>query len=162
MPPALRDHPSQTTRARRHGWLARPGAVLLEILISIALFAGAAVFTLSAAHSTLESMDRVRLRQEALDLARSRMAMLESGLATLDDLRDELVDRAGDRAGTPAWSIDVQVSRSEFTDLSLVEITVTELLPDGRMPDEDQQATISCTLRQLVPVGYVLAGGERP
>jgi type II secretory pathway component PulJ len=59
---------------------ARRGSVLLEILLSIALFAGAAVFTLAALRNALAGTQRASLRMRAVDLAASRMAELERGI----------------------------------------------------------------------------------
>jgi type II secretory pathway component PulJ len=59
---------------------ARRGSVLLEILLAIAIFAGAAVFTLMALRNALAGTQRASLRMRAVDLAASRMAELELGL----------------------------------------------------------------------------------
>ena len=59
---------------------ARRGSVLLEILLSIALFAGAAVFTLMALRNALAGTQRSAVRMRAVDLAASRMAEIERGI----------------------------------------------------------------------------------
>src|ERR1043165_8910114 len=65
------------------------GAVLFEVMLAVALFGGAAAFTLAAVRSVFASLDRVRLQQEAVDVAASTMAQLEAGAVTLADVRGE-------------------------------------------------------------------------
>jgi hypothetical protein len=116
----------------------RRASVLFEVVLSVALFGGAAVFALSAARSTLVSLDRMRLQQVAIDLAKSKMAELEAGLISLADLRDT----AGEE---DEWAFDLQTSRTEFTDLTLVELIVRQ-----NVEATEHDNPISFTLRQLV------------
>ena len=139
----------------------RRGGILLEVLVSLALFVGAAAFALGATRSVLSSIDRARREAMAIDLARAKMAELEAGLITLSDLREASsgVDAVGsfdefmgeetyDRpSATPGWIIDVSSERSGFTGLTLVELTVSEDVPE---PTEEDVRLISYTLRQLV------------
>jgi type II secretory pathway component PulJ len=64
---------------------ARRGGVLLEILLAIALFAGAAIFTLGALRNALAGTQRASVRMRAVDLAASRMAGLEQGIEREED-----------------------------------------------------------------------------
>ena len=64
------------------------GGILFEIMLSIAIFAGAALFTLRAVSNALIAFDRSARRQQAMDVARSTLAELEVGLITIADLRD--------------------------------------------------------------------------
>lgn len=145
---------------------SRRAAVLLEALLAIALFVGAAAFTLAATRSALQAVDRHRRSLEAVDLARSKMAELEAGLIALEDLRggdDDGVGSAGragpsrDASESPRWQTSVKTQRSEFTGLTLVELTVAEA--DDQLLDENG-APVSFTLRQLVPLGNVGDGTE--
>jgi type II secretory pathway pseudopilin PulG len=138
----------------------RRGGILLEILLAVAIFAGAGVFALASVKSVFAALDRARREQALVDLARTRMAELEAGFINLSDVRGETPLAAGDRL-TPGganeqindhargesspWSIDVRTSRTEFSGLSLVELTVTER--SLAMPDR-----LSFTLRQLMPL----------
>jgi hypothetical protein len=133
--------------------------VLLEALLAIALFVGAAGFTLAATRGALQAVDRHRRSLEAVDLARSKMAELEAGFISVEDLRGDGNDGVGStgRAGPPRdasessrWRTSVKTQRSEFTGLTLVELTVAET--DDR-PLDDSGAPVSFTLRQLVPLG---------
>jgi hypothetical protein len=122
---------SQALRPRR-------GGVLFEVVLSVALFGGAAVFALSAARNTLASLERMRLQQMAIDLAKSKMAELETGLITLADLRDADGERE-------KWTFDLHTSRTEFTDLTLVELTVRQ-----NVAETEHENPMAFTLRQLV------------
>src|SRR5262245_36044128 len=73
---------------RRPGCVSR-GGVLFEVMLSVALFAGAAAFTLAATRSVSITLERSQKQQQAVDLARTRLAELEAGLITLGDLRGE-------------------------------------------------------------------------
>jgi hypothetical protein len=136
------------------------GGVLLEVVIALTLFIGAASLTLAAARSVFTSLDQMRRRQEAVDLARSKLAELQAGLITLADLRGERADAVGStrstnfnrmsndggRAAATGWILDARTSRTVFTGLSLIELTVRE-----DVSPEAPQA-VSFTLRQLMPL----------
>ena len=111
---------------------------MFEVVLSVALFGGAALFALSAARNTLASLERMRLQQAAIDLAKSKMAELEAGLITVSDLRDS----AGD---DDLWTFDAHTSRTEFTDLLLIELTVRQ-----NVEETEFHNPMSFTLRQLV------------
>ena len=66
--------------------LMRAGSVMLELLVSIAIFVGAAGFTLSAMRSALDGTRRAELRARALDLAQTRLAQLDAGLISAGEL----------------------------------------------------------------------------
>jgi len=125
------------------------GGILLEVVLSISLFAGAAAFTLASVRSVFQTLERARLLQEAIDLARSKMSELEAGLITISDLPGSEFQQIGSfdrrKAETEvefAWQFEVQSQRSEFTGLSLVELTVTQT---GAVTQP-----MTYTLRQLV------------
>jgi type II secretory pathway pseudopilin PulG len=135
----------------------RRGAALFEVLVSMALFIGAAAVTLAAVRSALDALARERREQMALDLVRSTLAELEAGLISFQDLRDgerrgvgsleafEPSEPPANLGTAPWWSFDLESERTEFTGLSLVTLTVTEQLPD------DSEG-IHVTLRQLMPL----------
>jgi hypothetical protein len=85
------------------------------------------------------------------------MAELEAGLTTLSGLRGEsdgaadADEAAGDFDEThqpPKWRIEVASGRSEFTNLSLVELTVIEnISPQAEAAGENPMRYV---LRQLV------------
>ncbi len=141
----------------------RRGALLLEVLLAVGLFVGAGTVCLVATRTQNAALLRVQREQEALDLARSKLAELEAGLITVLDLRGDWSGAVGSLepealgAGGPArWSLDVHTGRSEYRGLSLVELTVTEV-PQG--PRAAAPEPITVTLRQLLPLRRV---EERP
>lgn len=120
---------------------ARRGSVLLEILLSIALFAGAAVFTLMALRNALAGTQRASVRMRAVDLAASRMAELERGLEAEAD------DEVG--ADPDGLRISVETEPSAFPGLVLATVRVTAPAGDGAIV-EDREVY---ALRQLVRGG---------
>ncbi len=141
---------------------ARRGGILLEVLLSIAIFAGAASFVLGAVRTAIDAQMRSLAEQQAVDLAASLMAELENGSLTLSDLREgvprqlgsnekyrELVDERIAR-GLPGWGVDINTQRTEFAGLTLVEVTVFQLLPDMRGAASPDDTNVRYTLRQLM------------
>lgn len=116
---------------------ARRGSVLLEILLSIALFAGAAVFTLMALRNALAGTQRAAVRMRAVDLAASRMAELERGIEVEAD--EEASDPDGLR-------VAVETEASGFPGLVLA--TVRVLGPAGEGVSGEEREVFA--LRQLV------------
>jgi len=139
---------------------ARRGALLLETMLSIALFVGAAAFCITSLRSLFDRIERADARQQAVDLARSKMAELEAGLINVQSLRGEWSGAVGSRpddeidAGGRTWAIDATTVRTEFAGLSLVELTVTAIV-DGRDGE-------SFTLRQLVALREADAEAYEP
>jgi hypothetical protein len=132
-------------------------------MIAMALFVGAAAIAYSVTADAHRALDEAWRRQQAVDVARSRMAELEAGLITPADLRGDgappigstdAPDRAEPGLGASAdeWEISLEAERSAFTGLTLVELTVSEPVPAGseRGAPDAYVASISVTLRQLV------------
>lgn len=158
----MRRLPDTSGRCRR-------GGILFEVVVSLALFGAAAAFTLGAVRSVFHSLRTSQLQQQAIDLARSKMAELEAGLITLADLRgqsggsgigsfdtlDREVAGGGSAAGQAPlrWAFELKTHRTEFTGLSLIELTVRE----DRPAQDDPAATppVQFTLRQLVALREV-------
>lgn len=78
------------------------GGILLELLLSIGLFAVAAAFTLSAMRTAVDGIGRVGRRARAFDLAASRLAELDAGLVAAGDLGE-----AGDPVDGLVVSIEI-------------------------------------------------------
>lgn len=64
---------------------SRRGALLLEMMLALTLFLGAAGMTLLAIQDGLRASDRAAHHARALDLASSTIASLESGVEYEDD-----------------------------------------------------------------------------
>lgn len=151
--------PRRGERRLRPARSRRRGAMLLEVVIALALFVGAASFTISSMRTALAALDREARSALALDLARSKLAEIEAGSSDLADLRDgdgaldrvgsvEVDDPTSPSAWSARWTVDVASERSEFTGLVLVAITVAEI-------DDGDPATVEIaeTVRALVPAG---------
>jgi hypothetical protein len=130
----------------------RRGGILLEVMLSMAIFVAAAAFVLSATRNVFNGLERSNREQQAVDLARSKMAELDAGLISIMDLRGSdirrvgSIDRYGDDDGAAAsrlrWIVDVSTQRTAYRNLTLVELTVRE--------DRDGADVASNTLRQIV------------
>ena len=137
-------------RPRRH-----TGAMLLEVMLAVGLFVGSAAFCLAVTRSLFASLQRTDRRHLAVDLARSKLAELEAGLVTVQELRGEWSGAVGSRpeddletmAPGPIWEIDVTTSLSEYPGLSLIELTVMEIFHDT---GADRDDAVSFTLRRLI------------
>jgi hypothetical protein len=140
---------------------SRPrGGILFEVMVSIALFAGAGAFALGATRAVFSRLDRLQRDQTALDLARSKLASLEAGLTNLAELREGGIGGLGSiedlgldemslSIDSPTmWIIEIETERTEFRGLTLVEITVRE---EHTGPGAEDDATLAgATIRQLV------------
>lgn len=142
---------------QKHNQRQTRGGILFEIMLSIAIFSGAALFTLRAVSNALVAFDRSARRQQAMDVARSTLAELEIGLVTIADLRDRAErtlardgesqrDRIEANDNELHWEIEIETERTEYADLTLVELIVRESTGD----DFDEADAISITLRQLM------------
>ncbi len=132
----------------------RRGAVLLEVIISMAVFVAAAAFVLRATGSVFDALDRSRRDQAAVDLAVSTMAELEAGIINLRSLRSgQTMGLRGPtheedrRNGDGPWRLEIETSRSEHPGLTLVELTVLE----DFAPTDERRPT-EYTIRRLLPV----------
>jgi hypothetical protein len=145
----------------------RCGGILFEAMLALALFAGAAAFTLGAVRSVFDSFGVMRRRQEAVDLARTKIAELEAGIISLTDLRSGMVERDRGESGL-GWTFELKTHRTAFTGLTLIELTVLE--DQGMGVHSVSSNAVSFTLRQLVALREdqapeyeqdELAGGNR-
>ncbi len=132
------------------------GAILLEVMLALGLFVGSAAFCLGVTRSMFAALERADRRQLAVDLACSRLAELEAGMVTLQELRGEWAGGVGSlgddtdlEAAAPvsAWEIEVTTLPSEYRGLSLIELTVTEVQPGTGAVSDDG---VRYTLRQLI------------
>jgi len=128
-PNAFDGRPTRLHALARRPIVVRRGGVLLELLISIAIFATVAGFALSAMRSALDGVRRAELRARAEDLAASRLAELDAALVSAGELGDP--DAA--EKGPPDLGIRVEfvASPTGSSGISLARATVRERLDDG-------------------------------
>jgi len=126
------------------------GAILLELLIALAILVAAGGTIIGSISMVTTGLTRQRNHSIALDIAISKMAMLEAGLTTVERLNDTYVNpsavRTETRQGDAAtfddetatlqgrWRLEVTSERSRFTGLSLVSIRVidTKISPNSK------------------------------
>ncbi len=138
----------------RRNQLRSRGGLLMEIMLAMTIFIGAALAILSAMASAAESLEASRLRQRAMDLARSAIAKIEAGIETAETLngpvpqwRDEDASSQvfEDELPPPSgWELSIVTTPFGAGGLTMVEATATRRLdPSGRTLAE-------ATLKQLV------------
>lgn len=132
----------------------RRGAILFELLVSIAIFIAAAAITLRAVSNGYESLRRAHQRQLAVDLARSKLAELEAGIISLMQLQSDFITTIGSIDLTESasdlpreddltqWRYEVDTIPTEYADLTLIEVRI--YTPD------DVDGLRPTVLRQLI------------
>lgn len=111
----------------------RRGAILLEMMLALALFVGAAGYTMMALQDGMASSDLVARHVRALDQASSTMAALEAGIDSVDP----------ETEGEAEFQVEVERSPSQHAGLTRVEVRVLD-------PESEQElASLVC----LLPTG---------
>lgn len=111
--------------------MSRRGALLLEVLLSLAIFVGAALAVGGALRRATRGLDVVRERAEASDIAWSAIARLEAGLVTPGALSGVVTESGARPAGIPGWSRRIETEPTERSGLTLVTVEVHRTTPDG-------------------------------
>lgn len=124
----------------------RRGSILLEILLAIVLFAGAAAVTIACLNSSLSATRQAAVRLRAADLARTAISEIEAGIE--EESRVATRDPDG-------LVVDLKTTRSAFPGLTLCEVTI-------RGPGEDGGERVLFELRQLVRTSEGAARTRRP
>lgn len=134
----------------------RPGALLLEMVIALAIVVAVGMALLSMLGDTQRSLSRSLLVSQASDLASSAIARLEAGFATIDELDGPVrtsEDGADPFSDAPAaqsdWVLEIETDRSGVSGLTLIEVTA-RYVPDG---------TVVRTHRKLVRLASDLEDG---
>lgn len=141
----------------------RRGALLLESILAVSVFAMAGIAIMGLVGGSTDSLTRSREALRAADLARSVMARLEAGIGTMRDLsgpvplwEDDESAREGDPsefaggfADTPGrpslWEVEIQTEPSAFAGLTKVSVRVFK-----RAGSESGDLVADYTLHQLV------------
>jgi type II secretory pathway pseudopilin PulG len=147
---------------------ARRGVLLLEVVVSVAVFVMASLAIVSLVGGSVDSLGASRDAVRAMDLARSAMARLEAGLDTPQSLpgpvplwaddheaveADEVLGKAGGMGGGFAdspprpslWEIEVETEGSEFRGLTRVTVRAIKRASPG-----SDRVAASYALHQLV------------
>lgn len=140
------------------------GALLLETILAVSVFAMAGLAILGLVSGSVDSLTRSREAVKAADLARSTMAKLEAGIGNLRTLsgpvprwEDDESAREGDDQGefsagfadAPArpslWEVEIETEPSEFAGLTKVMVRAFR-----RVSAESDEVVAEYTLHQLV------------
>ncbi len=134
---------------------SRRGQLLLELLLSVAIFVAAAITISSIVRRAQDSLRQARDQHVAADLAHSALARIESGLATPESLSGPVPEWPSDDPDAPtgfddalptgAWRIEIATEASQFPGLTKVSVTARR--------DDPTLAPVSFTLHQLVRLG---------
>jgi hypothetical protein len=130
------------------------GGILLEAMIALALFVGAALTILRATSQAAAAVDKAATLQHAVDIATTRLAELETGIVSLADLQAGLDEPRPEfdvfDANTPSerLRVEARTERSIFAGLMLLELSVV----DSEQAAFDGGARSIFTIRKLVRV----------
>ncbi len=140
----------------------RRGAILLEILLSLALFVMTASMLLSVIGQVVDGLGRSRDRLDAADLAESALAMIETGLARPETLNgpvepwrpeqdDSMTGIDPDDAPAsldtqPSWALQIETEPSEHEGLTLVSVRAYRI----DETESEIEGSPSVTLSRLV------------
>jgi type II secretory pathway pseudopilin PulG len=132
----------------------RHGALLLDVLMALAIFSTAAIAILALVERSATGLARAREAEAAVSLARSALALIESGLESPERLRGPIVRPGVDGASAlsgalpslqapviaSGWTLEVETEPSRFTSLTIVTARVRGSdAPDGRVLAELRQ-----------------------
>ncbi len=139
----------------------RPGAILLEAVIGLAVFVAVAAFVLAASRQSLDAARTTALEARSTDLARSALAAIDAGLvpAAALDGGDDLLEAIGwlepeDPAAVDPdrgrWSVAITMDPSGFAGLTMAEVVAWWSPPGLDTQPDDPDAAARVTLRGLV------------
>jgi Tfp pilus assembly protein PilV len=150
--------------------LKRRGALLLEALLSLALFSMTALAVLSIVRQSIGRLEDAELRLEAADLARSAMSVIEAGLVEPAAIAGPvpegglLAEADADSGGVDMnpdidseWLLDIETEPSAFDGLTEVAVTARRVSLTGV-----ERTEASFTLRQLVRLDATDGPGGAP
>jgi hypothetical protein len=128
------------------------GGILLEAMIALALFVGAALAILRATSQAASAVEKASTLQHAVDIATTRLAELETGIVSLADLRAGLDESRPEfgafdaSAPSERLRVEARTERSIFAGLTLLELSVV----DSEQVASDGGARSIFTIRKLV------------
>ena len=119
--------------------------MLLEALVSLAVFLSVAAFVLAASRQSLEAARAGALEARGTDLARSALAAIDAGLVPTSALDggEAMMEAIGFldpeaeadpfAPDTGRWELEVAIDPSELADLSLATVTATWIPPGSEL-----------------------------
>lgn len=143
----------------------RRGGLLIEMIVAIALFVGAGLVVAGSMRDGVRASLRAIERERATDIASSAFALVEAGIATIDEINGpvpeyEDPDASGNFADLlpppSGWVIEAETDRSSFGDLTMLTVTASRTGPGGQ-PDPTSP---SVSVRGLVHVARAIEDAE--
>jgi type II secretory pathway pseudopilin PulG len=128
------------------------GAVLLEVLLAVALFAAAAAVATTALNASLESLERQKLDCQALNLATSVMAEIQLGIRSANSTGARPLE-------TPfqEWTWETSQSPAETSTGDLTGLTRVEVIIRHQQQQTIQRLTQEVQLNNVAPAGPIPA-----
>lgn len=154
--------------------MSRRGAILVEMVLALAIFVGAAMAISASVRGSLGSAIEMRSRIRAADLAASAMAQIEAGISTMRDLdgpipvweepgADGMVSDAPPRMSE--WSLEIASERSGVSGLTLVTVTASRTGEPGAAAPAtrfDEPRGPSFTVHRLLRLARGVESDENP
>ena len=100
------------------------GAVLLEVILALVLFAAAAAIIGAGLHSAIAGVERQKLNAHAVNLAASVLAEIQMGLRPPESVGPESFDSPFDRWTWELVLTPIETDAGEPGDLTRVEVIV--------------------------------------
>jgi hypothetical protein len=100
------------------------GAVLLEVILALVLFAAAAAIIGAGIHSAINGVERQKLSAHAVNLAVSVISEIQMGLRTLESVGPEPFESPFDHWTWQLVLAPTETEAGETSDLTRVEVIV--------------------------------------
>ncbi|MEM1423401.1 MAG: hypothetical protein AAGH64_05290 [Planctomycetota bacterium] len=130
----------------------RRGGLLVEMIVAIALFVGAGLVVSGSMRDGVRASIRAMERERAHDIASSAFALVESGVATVDEIDGPVpayedpdsAENFADLLPTPTgWTVEASTERSPFGALTLLTVTASRTGLDGAPDPASPRATVT-------------------
>jgi hypothetical protein len=129
----------------------RRGGLLVEMIVSVALFAGAGLIVIGAMRDALGATIRAMERDRAADHAASAFALVSAGIETVDTIdgpvpayddpenNEQFADLLPEPTG---WVIETETERSVYGSLTRLSVTARRVDETGRAEPGAPGATV--------------------
>ena len=109
---------------------ARQGAVLLEVLLALVLFVGAAAIITASMNASMEGLDRLKLNTHAGNLSASVLAELQLGIRVADTSGEQSFEKPFEEWTWELARAAAETESGEASGLTQVEVIIRRKNPD--------------------------------